>query len=164
MSWLYAKLSLLNSPMLPKLWRMIRARRTLVRLSLLPGLYWQMPSCPSSSTCRPNADPAEGQKTMYSHWFSSGYSLTSYTSCSGRGGAIPSPVIASRQGWPTYKLMRIFFISFSTALAAGMMFVAPTVANHLHEATLKQCFTHDWPAHQAEAHIKFCQEYVQQNS
>lgn len=59
--------------------------------------------------------------------------------------------------------MRIFFISFSTALTAGMMLVAPTVAHHLHEATIKQCITHDWPEHQAEAHVRFCQEYMQQN-
>jgi hypothetical protein len=58
--------------------------------------------------------------------------------------------------------MRTFFISFSTALTAGMMLVAPTIAHHLHEATLKQCATHDWPQQQAEAHLEFCQRYIQE--
>jgi hypothetical protein len=59
--------------------------------------------------------------------------------------------------------MRTFFLSFSTAMTAGMMLIAPTIAHHLHEATLKQCVMHDWPAHQAEAHLKFCADYVKQN-
>jgi hypothetical protein len=59
--------------------------------------------------------------------------------------------------------MRTFFFSFTTSMVAGMLLVTPTVTKQLHEATLKQCATHDWPAHQAEAHLKFCADYIKQN-
>jgi hypothetical protein len=59
--------------------------------------------------------------------------------------------------------MRTFFISFSVSVVGAMMFIAPTMTQQLHEATVRQCMTHDWPSHQAEAHIKFCQQYLAEN-
>ena len=58
------------------------------------------------------------------------------------------------------ELMRIFFFTFSLSVIGGVSLVAPTIAHHLHEATVQQCALHDWPKHQAEAHLKFCQEYL----
>jgi hypothetical protein len=31
--------------------------------------------------------------------------------------------------------------------------------NQLDQATARQCFAHDWPAHQHQNHLDFCREY-----
>jgi hypothetical protein len=49
-------------------------------------------------------------------------------------------------------------------MIAGVSLIAPTIAHHLHEQTVKQCMLHDWPSHQAEAHLQFCSDYLEANS
>ena len=45
-----------------------------------------------------------------------------------------------------------------------MFGIAPTIGHHLHEATVQQCALHQWPSHQAEAHLKFCKTYLEENN
>ena len=59
--------------------------------------------------------------------------------------------------------MRIFFLTFSLSLIGGLSLVAPTIAHHLHESTVRQCVMHDWPENQAEAHLRFCKKYMEEN-
>lgn len=59
-------------------------------------------------------------------------------------------------------MMRTTFAAMCFACVGIVFGVAPTVAHHLHEATIRQCVLHQWPAEQAEAHLKFCKEYLEQ--
>ena len=38
--------------------------------------------------------------------------------------------------------------------------VVSRLEKSLHEATVKQCATQDWPAHQHAAHVEFCDMYL----
>jgi hypothetical protein len=56
-----------------------------------------------------------------------------------------------------------FAFGFITSLAIGTVVTIPVVTGQLHEATVRQCMMHDWPENQAEAHLKFCSEYLSKN-
>ncbi len=48
-------------------------------------------------------------------------------------------------------------------LASGCFVLAAAsdgLVLHLDDATKHQCFTQDWPAHQHEAHVAFCNTYI----
>ena len=59
--------------------------------------------------------------------------------------------------------MATFFSSLATAslVAAFIGLGAAESVKSLDQATRNQCANRDWPAHQAEAHIKFCKTYLQ---
>ena len=59
--------------------------------------------------------------------------------------------------------MKAFAVGLFLSTAFTAIVLAPVVQATLHEATLRQCYTQAWPANQAEAHIKFCQEYLANN-
>ena len=59
--------------------------------------------------------------------------------------------------------MKAFAVGFLFAAGFSAVVLAPVVQATLHEATLRQCHTHDWPASQAKAHIEFCQDYLANN-
>ena len=55
--------------------------------------------------------------------------------------------------------MRLFFsAAFAAVVAAsGLGYVATGVVAYINEATAVQCASQDWPAHQREAHVAFCE-------
>ena len=55
------------------------------------------------------------------------------------------------------------FIVVSIVFGVTMAIGVPVATKRLHEATVKQCVMHDWPADKAEAHLKFCKEYMAAN-
>jgi hypothetical protein len=55
--------------------------------------------------------------------------------------------------------MRLFLSGlFATAVAAsGFHYAVTGVVAYINEATAVQCASQDWPAHQREAHVAFCE-------
>jgi hypothetical protein len=59
----------------------------------------------------------------------------------------------------TFTSFIVVLIVFGVTMAIGV----PIATKQLHEATIRQCTLHQWPSHQAEAHIEFCKEYMAAN-
>jgi hypothetical protein len=59
--------------------------------------------------------------------------------------------------------MKAFALGLFLSTGFSAIVLAPVVQATLQESTLRQCYKHDWPANQAEAHIEFCQEYLANN-
>jgi hypothetical protein len=55
------------------------------------------------------------------------------------------------------------FVAVSIVFGVTMAIGVPMATKQLHEATVQQCLMHDWPSDKAEAHLKFCAEYMREN-
>jgi len=55
--------------------------------------------------------------------------------------------------------MRLFLSAAfaATVAASGIHYVATGVVAYLEQATAAQCAAQDWPAHQHQAHLDFCE-------
>ena len=54
------------------------------------------------------------------------------------------------------------FTKAALATGAGALvgFAGVNAVENLEQATLQQCADQDWPAHQHDAHVEFCEAYV----
>jgi hypothetical protein len=62
----------------------------------------------------------------------------------------------SQQCTRLLRFMRYFY-TVTLVFAAIYLALAPTAVKQLEAATKQQCATQDWPVHQHQAHINFCQ-------